>query len=99
MAKLQIKRTNGMQNTHDNDELQAWLRLSLEPNIGQAKVRLLLSVFGLPQNIYHASTGSLAAYIDPNLATQMRKPPTPELQVAIDHTMAWVKKIITIFYA
>src|SRR5690554_6436734 len=75
----------------DTNELTARLRLSLEPNISATAVRTLLAVFGLPQNIYQASIGSLAAYMDPALAARMRQPPTPELQARIEQTLARLK--------
>lgn len=75
----------------DTNELRAWLRLSLEPELGAARVRLLLSVFGMPQNIVSATTGSLARYLDPALAARLRQPPEPGLQAAIDDTLDWLR--------
>ncbi len=76
----------------DNNELKAWLRLGLEPNLSAAKTRLLLSVFGLPQNIYNAATSSLAAYIEPQLATRMRQAPDEQLELAIKKALDWLNK-------
>ncbi len=72
-------------------ELRAWIRLSLEPGLGAARIRLLLSVFGMPQHIVEATTGNLARYLDPALAARLRQPPEPEIQVAIDQTLDWLR--------
>ncbi|HET8702938.1 DNA-processing protein DprA [Castellaniella sp.] len=72
-------------------ELRAWIRLSLEPELGAARIRLLLSVFGMPQDIVAATTGSLARYLDPAMAARLRQPPGPELQSAIDRTLEWLQ--------
>lgn len=88
MAQFNAIRNSHMHN--DKNELIAWLRLSLEPDIKPSKIRLLLSIFGLPQNIYQASVGSLAAYIDPALAAAMRQAPTPAIQAIIDKTIKWL---------
>ncbi len=72
-------------------ELRAWIRLSLEPELGAARIRLLLSVFGMPQHIVSATTGSLARYLDPALAARLRQPPEPALQAAIDQALDWLR--------
>lgn len=72
-------------------ELRAWIRLSLEPGLGAARIRLLLSVFGMPQHIVEATTGSLARYLDPALAARLRQPPEPEIQAAIDQALDWLR--------
>ncbi len=75
----------------DETELRAWLRLSLEPELGAARIRLLLSVFGMPQHIVSATTGSLARYLDPALAARLRQPPEPGIQTAIDQALDWLQ--------
>ncbi|MGB3423532.1 MAG: DNA-processing protein DprA [Castellaniella sp.] len=72
-------------------ELRAWIRLSLEPELGAARIRLLLSVFGLPQHIVEASTGNLARYLDPALAARLRQAPEPDIQTAIDQALDWLR--------
>ena len=72
-------------------ELHAWLRLSLEPGLGATRIRLLLSVFGMPQHIVSATTGSLARYLDPALAAQLRQPPAPEVQASIEQALDWLR--------
>ncbi|MDY0308265.1 MAG: DNA-processing protein DprA [Castellaniella sp.] len=80
-----------MSQTIAEDELRAWIRLSLEPELGAARIRLLLSVFGLPQQIVAATTGSLARYLDPALAARLRQPPESSIQTAIDQTLDWLQ--------
>jgi len=72
-------------------ELHAWLRLSLEPALGAARIRLLLSVFGMPQEIVAATTGNLARYLDPALAARLRQPPEPDVQTHIDQALDWLR--------
>ncbi|MGB6242313.1 MAG: DNA-processing protein DprA [Castellaniella sp.] len=72
------------------DELRAWIRLSLEPDLGAARIRLLLSAFGMPQDICAASISSLARYLDPGLAARLRQPPDEALQQAIDASLDWL---------
>ncbi|WP_298013105.1 DNA-processing protein DprA [uncultured Castellaniella sp.] len=72
------------------DELRAWIRLSLEPELGAARIRLLLSVFGMPQDICAASTGSLARYLDPGLAARLRQAPDEPLRQAIAASLGWL---------
>ncbi|HET8598362.1 MAG TPA: DNA-processing protein DprA [Castellaniella sp.] len=76
--------------TADETELRAWIRLSLEPELGGARIRLLLSVFGMPQDICAASTGSLARYLDPGMAARLRQPPGPDLEDAIGQALRWL---------
>jgi DNA processing protein len=76
--------------TADETELRAWIRLSLEPELGGARIRLLLSVFGMPQDICAASTGSLARYLDPGMAARLRQPPEPALEDAIGQALRWL---------
>lgn len=76
--------------TIDDDELRAWIRLSLEPDLGAARIRLLLSVFGMPQQICEASTGNLARYLDPGLAARLRQPPDDTLRAAIESSLCWL---------
>lgn len=83
--------TGAMPLNASETELRAWIRLSLEPELGAARIRLLLSVFGMPQDIVAATTGSLARYLDPAMAARLRQPPGPELQSAIDRTLEWLQ--------
>ncbi len=76
--------------TADENELRAWIRLGLEPGLNAARIRELLAVFGMPQDIYAASTGNLARHLDSGLATRLRQAPGPDMQVAIDRALAWL---------
>ncbi|CAM5213278.1 DNA processing protein OS=Castellaniella defragrans OX=75697 GN=HNR28_001394 PE=3 SV=1 [Castellaniella defragrans] len=75
----------------DSPELQAWIRLNLEPGLKADHLRLLLSVFGMPQDICTASTGSLARYVEPKLAARLSQPPDAEQQARISQTQDWLR--------
>lgn len=70
-------------------ELYAWLRLSLEPNLGSAKARLLLAHFGLPHQIYEQSVGMLSRYVPTQLAAQLHAAAAKELEQHIQQALAW----------
>ena len=72
-------------------ELYAWLRLSLEPKLSANSARLLLANFGLPPQIYEQSISSLSRYIDTSLATQLRSPPSAELEQQLQDTLEWAQ--------
>ena len=73
------------------DELSAWLRLTLEPDLGPAQARTLLAGLGLPHEIYAASTATLSRYIPTELAAQLRRPASPEIQENIERTLKWLQ--------
>lgn len=75
----------------DPHELHAWLRLSMEPGLGAAASRQLLSAFGMPQNIFDASAGSLSAWLETGLAVQLSQPPSDGLQEQIGKALAWLQ--------
>lgn len=50
------------------DELAAWLRLSLVPGLGGQRQRKLLKAFGLPPAIFSANRAALAAVVGAELA-------------------------------
>ncbi len=54
---------------HLEDELAAWLRLTLTPGLGGQAQRTLLQTFGLPQVIFKAGGSELRAAIGDKLAT------------------------------
>src|SRR5690606_16896455 len=72
------------------DELSSWIRLSLEPGLGPAQARHLLAALGLPQDIYAASSGSLAKLLPSKLVQQLKQTPGDEIQQAITNTLAWL---------
>lgn len=75
-----------------SSELYAWLRLSLEPNIGPATARTLLATFGLPHQIYEQSVGTLSRYLSTQLAVQLHAEPDPELEQQIQQTLLWAQQ-------
>jgi DNA processing protein len=75
----------------DAPELSAWIRLNLEPGLKAEHLRLLLSIFGMPQDICAASTGSLARHLDPGLAARLSQAPDPEQAARIAHTLDWLR--------
>ena len=77
--------------TIDSPELQAWIRLNLEPHLKTEHLRLLLSIFGMPQDICAASTGSLARYVDAPLAARLARAPDAEQQACMGQTLEWLK--------
>lgn len=78
--------------TSTNEELRAWLRLSLERGLGPAQARTLLAAIGLPQDIYAMSVQSLAKHIPVELARQLRESTTAETQERIDRTLQWLQQ-------
>lgn len=72
-------------------ERYAWLRLSLEPGLGPATARKLLAHFGLPDQIYAQSVGTLSRYVPTNMALQLHAEPTEELEQLIDQTLTWAE--------
>ena len=78
-----------MTSSASSTELYAWLRLSLEPNLGPAKARLLLAHFGLPHQLYEQSVGMLSRYVPTQLAAQLHAAPAKELEQHIQQALAW----------
>ena len=74
------------------EELCAWLRLSLEPELSPAQARQLLAACGLPPQIFQSSTHSLAKHIPADLVAQLNHAPSEEVQAQIDQTLAWLKQ-------
>ena len=75
-----------------SDELRAWLRLSLEPELAPAQARQLLAACGLPPQIYQSSVQALARHIPSELAVQLNQAPVEELQAQIDQAVDWLKQ-------
>ena len=68
------------------DDLEHWLRLGAVSGLGAAQQRSLLAAFGLPQQIFHASRGTLAAVVGATLADALLAAPPREL---IERGLAW----------
>ncbi|MEO6959529.1 MAG: DNA-processing protein DprA [Burkholderiaceae bacterium] len=71
------------------EELAAWIRLSLEPGLGLARARQLLTAIGLPQDIYASSTGALSKIVSPDLAQQLHRPLADTLETTLKRTLQW----------
>lgn len=73
-----------------SEERQAWLRLSLEPDLGPAQARQLLAALGLPQRVYQSSAATLALHVPAALAARMSQDPSDELLDQITQAQAWL---------
>jgi DNA processing protein len=71
-------------------ELAAWLRLQLTPGVGNTTARQLLIAFGLPQNVFDASTLSLEQVVSGRQAAALKQEPA-EWQSLVDTTWAWLQ--------
>jgi len=74
------------------EELQAWLRLTLEPGVGPVTARQLLAVFGLPDQVFAASVGQLMKYLPQKLALQLATAPEPAIQELSNKTFEWLAR-------
>lgn len=70
-------------------ELQAWLRLSLTPGIGNAAARRLLAHFGAAPAIFEACATELQACVSGAQAAQLRHPPEG-FEQAFETTWQWL---------
>jgi DNA processing protein len=70
-------------------ELQAWLRLSLTPSIGNAAARRLLAHFGSAPAIFEACATELQACVSVAQAAQLRHPPEG-FEQAFETTWQWL---------
>jgi DNA processing protein len=71
------------------EELAAWVRLSLEPGLGLARARQLLTAIGLPQDIYASSTGTLSKIIPYDLAQLFHRPLADTVEATLKRTLEW----------
>ena len=77
--------------TQSSDELAAWLRLSLEPNIGSATACMLLSALGLPDQIYAQRATALSRHLPEALARQLAAPMPAEMAEQVERALEWVQ--------
>ena len=75
-----------------SEELRAWLRLSLEPELAPAQARQLLAACGLPPQIYQSSVQTLSRHIPTELAVQLSQEPLDELKAQIEQAVEWLKQ-------
>ncbi|ARP83994.1 DNA protecting protein DprA [Bordetella genomosp. 8] len=73
------------------DELAAWLRLSLEPDLGVMGAIGLLSAIGMPEQIYATGAAALARHLPQELAHQLAAPPPSAMARLIDDTLRWAE--------
>ena len=71
------------------ESLQAWLRLSLTPRVGNKTARALLQGFGLPEQIFQQSPAELQTLVSPAISQQLCTLPA-ELEALLDVTWAWL---------
>ena len=57
------------------DELAAWLRLTLTPGVGNDTARRLLAAFGLPQAIFAQGSAALRQVVTPVQASALAQAP------------------------
>ncbi|WOP15678.1 DNA-processing protein DprA [Ottowia sp. SB7-C50] len=73
----------------DPVELQAWLRLTLTPGIGNDAARRLLAAFGLPQAIFDQPSTALRQLLTPAQASALAQPPDT-LAAQLRATLDWL---------
>lgn len=76
----------------DKTELAAWLRLTLEPDVGPVRARALLAAFGLPPQIFDQPAATLRRHVSADLAHQLSLPPSDATLATIDRTLAWLQE-------
>jgi DNA processing protein len=76
--------------THSQDELCAWLTLTLTEGVGPATARDLLAAFGPPQEVLEASFTALAKVAGSAVAERLKASDAAR-GAAVDATLAWVQ--------
>ncbi|CAN5125566.1 DNA-processing protein DprA [soil metagenome] len=74
----------------DSQELQAWLRLTLTPGVGNTTARKLLTAFGSAQAIFEQSSATLQKLGSDKLASTLRREP-PSLAAQLQTTLDWLQ--------
>ena len=74
----------------DPQELQAWLRLTLTPGVGNATARKLLTAFGSAQAVFEQSSSALQKLGSDKLASILRSEP-PQLATQLQTTLEWLQ--------
>ncbi|SFC30222.1 DNA protecting protein DprA [Polaromonas sp. OV174] len=74
----------------DSQELQAWLRLTLSPGVGNATARKLLASFGSAQAIFEQSATTLRQLGSEALASALQTEP-PALAALLQTTQNWLQ--------
>jgi len=74
----------------DTQELQAWLRLTLSPGVGNDTARKLLAAFGSAQAVFGQSAAALRQLGTEKLAKAILEEP-PALAVQLQLTLEWLQ--------
>lgn len=75
----------------ERSDLEAWLRLSLTPGVGNAAARRLLAQFGSAPAIFQASAAALQSCVSLAQAAQLRHPPEGFAHAA-ETTWQWLQQ-------
>ncbi|MDG9967341.1 DNA-processing protein DprA [Achromobacter mucicolens] len=78
--------------TQSPEELAAWLRLSLEPNVGSATACQLLAALGLPDQIYAQRATALSRHVPEALARQLAAPMPADMEKQVQAALEWVQQ-------
>ncbi|MDP9043807.1 MAG: DNA-processing protein DprA, partial [Pseudomonadota bacterium] len=73
----------------DRDEIAAWLRLILTPQLGRESARQLLAGLGSAQGVWEASPGAWRDVLGARKAASIGPAPA-DLEPRIDATLAWL---------
>lgn len=76
---------------NDQDDLAAWLQLTLTDGVGSHTARELLAHFGLPDQILSAGFSSLQKCVAEKIALALSGRPDDAMQSQIDKTLAWAE--------
>ncbi|WP_050479350.1 DNA-processing protein DprA [Herbaspirillum rhizosphaerae] len=77
---------------NDTRELSDWLRLMQIEGLGVEGARRLLTVFGMPSDIFTADGAALSTVVTARIARALLKPPSAMMQNHIERTLAWVEE-------
>ncbi len=72
------------------EELQAWLRLTLSPGVGNQSARRLLAALGSPEAVFEAAPERLHELVTPAQAQALSQPPTG-LEALLERTWSWLQ--------
>jgi len=73
------------------DELAAWLRLALTPDVGNVAARRLLAAFGLPQNVFSQSAAALGQLVTTAQTRALHSEPE-QLAAQLEATWQWLQE-------
>lgn len=73
----------------ERDDLSAWLRLVLTPQVGNSTARRLLAAFGLPHQVFDAPPAALAQLASPSQVAALGTEP-PQLPALLETTLRWL---------